>query len=185
MATAYSIEKKNSLVEFVGIPEEIVSKKNDIVIFDLYNPKSDLNDLYEIFTEIISYGQTYPQETIPTKEEFQQYFSSHHYFVLRLKQIGKVVGGFYVKPNFPGRVSHICNHGVIVRSDQRGQGFGDLLVSRVSHVAKQIGYHSIYTNLVYVTNIQSIKLLEKYGFTQVGRFKDLGYVDALQFYKAL
>lgn len=190
MATAYSIEKKQSPVKLIGIPEEIVSKKNDIVIFDLYNQESDFNDLYEIFAQIVDDGQTYPQETT-TKEEFQQYFLSHHCFVLRLKQTGQAVGAFYVKPNFPGRSSHICNYGVIVRGDQRGQGFGDLLVSRVSQVAKQIGYHAIYTNLVYVTNIQSIKLLKKYGYTQsgllpkAGRLKHLGYVDAFQFYKAL
>ena len=41
----------------------------------------------------------------------QGYFLSHAAFVVRDVASGAVLGAFYVKPNFPGRCSHICNGG--------------------------------------------------------------------------
>ncbi len=54
------------------------------------------------------------------KQAFRAYFLSGEAFVAKLE--GKVVGTFYVKPNFPGRCSHICNGGFIVDESVRGNG---------------------------------------------------------------
>lgn len=34
------------------------------------------------------------------------------------------LGSFYVKPNYPGRSSHVCNAGFLVAEAARGKGVG-------------------------------------------------------------
>ena len=38
-----------------------------------------------------------------------------------------VLGSFYVKPNYPGRSSHVCNAGFLVTPVRRNQGVGKLM----------------------------------------------------------
>ncbi|KDQ55227.1 hypothetical protein JAAARDRAFT_37753 [Jaapia argillacea MUCL 33604] len=68
-----------------------------------------------------------------------------------------VAGFYYVKPNYPGRSSHICNAGFVVPSTQRGSGFGRLLAKSYVHYAPKLGYQASVFNLVYVNNIASVK----------------------------
>lgn len=37
------------------------------------------------------------------------------------------LGSFYVKPNYPGRSSHVCNAGFLVTDASRGKGVGKLM----------------------------------------------------------
>lgn len=37
------------------------------------------------------------------------------------------LGSFYVKPNYPGRSSHVCNAGFLVAEGARGKGVGGVL----------------------------------------------------------
>lgn len=37
------------------------------------------------------------------------------------------LGSFYVKPNYPGRSSHVCNAGFLVSKAARGKGVGKAL----------------------------------------------------------
>lgn len=151
----------------------------------------DIEQLYGIFEDIIEEGQSYPQERT-TKEEFVQYFFSYYAFVVRLTgQATEVVGGFYIKPNFPGRSAHLANYGLLVGQPFRGRGIGNFMVANCIRLARTIGFRALYTNLVYSNNEASIKACHKFGFVQVGRvpnaghLKNLGYVDALQFYRDL
>lgn len=67
-------------------------------------------------------------------------------------------GTFYIKPNFPGRCSHvsylsnllsefdihwICNGGFIVNKDHRGKGVGKLMATSFLKIAPALGtYHA-------------------------------------------
>jgi len=37
------------------------------------------------------------------------------------------LGSFYIKPNYPGRSSHVCNGGFLVSDKARGRGVGRLM----------------------------------------------------------
>ena len=37
------------------------------------------------------------------------------------------LGSFYVKPNYPGRSSHVCNGGFLVTGTSRNRGVGRLM----------------------------------------------------------
>ena len=182
--------------EFYGLPV-YHERKGDRFLLDIANWNDDLTELYRIFEKIVADGQTYPQEST-SLEEFRAYFYSHKTFVVRqiLSDSGensdqKVVGGFYIKPNFPGRSSHLANYGLIVDEQCRGRGIGNFMVENCIPLARKLGFKALYTNLVFETNVASIEICKRYGFQQVGKvpnggnLKDLGFVAALQFYKDL
>lgn len=191
MTTAYNFDAKEIRNTFDDLPENvIIGRIGDRVVFDVYREELDFKSMYEIFEEIIEEGQTYPQDTVDEKS-FRQYFLSHNCFVFRLAGCNKAIAGFYIKPNFPGRSSHLANIGLAIKAEYRGRGLGKIMMPRVAKYAKIIGYEGLYTNLVFVTNPASIQVCKENGFVEVGRLpragnlKGFGYTDALQLYRDL
>ncbi|KAI0941689.1 hypothetical protein AcW1_003507 [Taiwanofungus camphoratus] len=68
-----------------------------------------------------------------------------------------IAGCYYVKPNYPGRSSHICNAGFLVPPSMRGNGVGSVLARSFLYYAPRLGYESSVFNLVYVNNIASVR----------------------------
>ncbi|EIW80625.1 hypothetical protein CONPUDRAFT_57766 [Coniophora puteana RWD-64-598 SS2] len=106
-----------------------------------------------------------------------------------------VAGYYYVKPNYPGRGSHICNAGFVVPPSQRKKGYGHILARSYLHYGPRLGYTASVFNLVYVNNQASLKLWDALGFTRAGRIPNAGrlrtkdgkgeeYVDAWVIYKS-
>lgn len=191
MSTAYNFEPKNIRNTFDGLPENvIIARTAEKLVFDVYREELDFRSLYQLFKEIIDEGQAYPQDEIDEKS-FRQYFLSHNCFVFRLQESNKTIAGFYIKPNFPGRSSHLANTGMAVSSEYRGRGLGKIMMPRIVNYAKIIGYEALYTNLIYATNTASLQVCKEGGFVEVGRIpragnlKGLGYTDAIQLYRDL
>ena len=82
-----------------------------------------------------------------------------------------VIGAFYVKPNWPGRSGHVCNGGFLVVPHYRGLGVGNLLGERFLFLAKELGYRRSMFNLVYASNVPSVKIWQRLGYEQHGRVK--------------
>ena len=148
-------------------------------------------DLYQLFLEIIKEGFSYPQ-LLPYKyEDFLNYFFPENSVVLICKKGKDIAGGFYLKPNFPGRCSHIANAGYIVKKEYRGKKIGFYLGKCSIDIAKELGYRAMMFNLVFKENTASIKLWEKLGFKIIGTIpkaakKDDGsFQDAHAMYLAL
>lgn len=59
-----------------------------------------------------------------------------------------VWGAFYIKPNFPGRCSHVCNGGFITDPCRRRRGVARLMGHAFLRLAKDLGYKASYFNLV-------------------------------------
>ncbi|KAF9207275.1 hypothetical protein BGZ49_000827 [Haplosporangium sp. Z 27] len=171
--------------------------------------------MHKVFNEEVERGDTYPQEFLLDTDQFKNYFFSGdsfvlikgHYQLATEVQVRKdadewqkdLLGFFYVKPNFPGRCSHICNGGFIVNSNQRGLGIGSILGKAFLKVVPIIGYKASMFNLVFVSNVASIRLWRRLGFKEIGRIPKAGrlkgqgtslqsgqdnegFVDAIQFY---
>ncbi|CAG8751363.1 6215_t:CDS:2, partial [Racocetra fulgida] len=127
------------------------------------SPPSLLNQLHKIFNEIIEEGTTYPQEFILDYDGFINLFLSHNTFIAlkddddddnKNKEIweDKVMGMFYIKPNYPGRCS-----------------VGKIMAESFLLLAPLLGYKSSVFNLVFENNIASIKLWRSLGFKEVGK----------------
>ncbi|KAL8926522.1 MAG: hypothetical protein Q9208_002849 [Pyrenodesmia sp. 3 TL-2023] len=84
------------------------------------------------------------------------------------------LGSFYVKPNYPGRSSHICNGGFLVTEAARNRGVGRLMGEGYLEWAPKLGYTYSVFNLVYETNVASCRIWDALGFKRIGRIKDCG-----------
>ncbi|KAL5412104.1 hypothetical protein PMIN04_009987 [Paraphaeosphaeria minitans] len=81
---------------------------------------------------------------------------------------------YYIKPNYPGRSSHLCNGGFMVPSPTRGLGLGRIAARSFCFYGPAVGYRGSVFNLVYASNEASVRLWTKLGFTNVGRIPEAG-----------
>ncbi|KAG6813516.1 hypothetical protein H0H92_010221 [Tricholoma furcatifolium] len=141
-----------------------------------------LDYLSAVFAKEVDDGFTYPQEGEIDRPAFDGYFFSADVIIaiagetggqqegkegdvdidILIAQAGRpwsecVAGFYYIKPNYPGRSSHICNAGFVVPPSQRCKGYGSLLAKSYLDYAPRLGYQASVFNLVYVNNIASVK----------------------------
>ncbi|KAK4186949.1 hypothetical protein QBC35DRAFT_251905 [Podospora australis] len=150
-------------------------------------PESLLRYLSDQFSKEIEGGDTYPMMEPMSFENFSAYWFQNFAGIMLLGQIesaaevieGKdwskeCLGTFYIKPNYPGRSSHICNAGFIVTDASRNRGVGRLMGETYLEWAPKLGYKYSVFNLVYETNVASCKIWDALGFKRIGRVKGAG-----------
>lgn len=84
------------------------------------------------------------------------------------------LGTFHVLPNYPDRCSHVCNAGFFIPPTARGKRIGSALGKMYLEWAPQLGYTYSVFNLVFETNVASLKIWEGLGFERIGRVKGAG-----------
>ena len=159
----------------------------------------EMETVRAMLNDVVAVGVSYPQSEPLTVDAFTAYWLKGEAFVVRLVDEGSpvpstgasIVGAFYLKPNFPGRCSHIANAGFIVAPELQGQGLGRWMGETMLQLARDRGYRAVMYNLVFETNVPSLKLWESLGFTEIGRvpkgvcLPDGQYVDAVMLYRSL
>jgi RimJ/RimL family protein N-acetyltransferase len=157
-------------------------------------PSSLLRYLNAQFNKEIERGDTYPMtETMPF-EKFATYWFQNFGAIMVLGQYESAdafaldpadkdwsracLGTFYIKPNYPGRSSHVCNGGFIVTDAARNRGVGRSLGEAYLDWAPKLGYSYSVFNLVYVTNTASTRLWDRLGFKRIGRVKGCGQLKS-------
>lgn len=130
--------------------------------------QEDENPLYDIFRQVVDSGIEFPYECNSIQEFHRQFFApkSEVYVCRSLNR--EVVGGFYVRPNFSGRCSHIANAAYMIKDSHRSQGIGTLLVKASLEIAKNLGFTAMQFNMVLSQNTVALKLYEKLGFKVAG-----------------
>ncbi|MEH1927980.1 GNAT family N-acetyltransferase [Nostoc sp.] len=172
-----------------------VLKSGILVELDYMHPQEQ-EVVRALLNVVIVEGKTYPQKQPLSPAEFSAYWLSQDAFVIRTSvedathKPKEILAAFYLKLNFPGRCSHICNAGFIVQPGLRGQGIGRFMGEAMLLIAANLGYEAVMFNLVFETNIPSITLWQSLGFEIIGRIPHaakLGQqvVDALIMYRAL
>ncbi|CAF1332075.1 unnamed protein product [Adineta steineri] len=202
------------------LPIESINKSNKIVsvhsissILQKFTDESKLiSYLQSLLNKEIEAGNTYPQKFPLNDTEFKNYFLSADAFIVLNSEKAisndlfnnleeNILGIFYIKPNFPGRCSHICNGGFITSSFHRNQGIGTVMALAFIEIAPLLGYKASMFNLVFESNIASVRLWRSLGFKEIGRVPNAGlliknkeiteetnadieeeYVDAIMFY---
>ncbi len=142
---------------------------------------------------IIREGRSWPfEDDFHSVEQYSGYFLSHTAFVVRAlnngmdaskrnsSSQGEILGCFYIKPNFPGRCSHVCNGGFITAPRFRGLGVGSLMGKVFLRAARDLGYKSSYFNLVFKSNDTSVKLWESLGFERVTTLEKAARLEGLE-----
>ncbi|KAI9707652.1 MAG: hypothetical protein M1836_000613 [Candelina mexicana] len=155
-------------------------------------PASLLNYLCDQFGREIEKGDTYPMlEPLPLSS-FGPYWFGNFGAVMLLGDLdsagdiaealfanninwGKTcLGSFYIKPNYPGRSSHVCNGGFLVTDAARNRGVGRLMGEGYLEWAPKLGYTYSVFNLVYENNIASCRIWDALGFKRIGRVPRCG-----------
>ena len=107
-------------------------------------PKTLIAYLCALLNREIEKGDTYPMIAPLPLESFGPYWFANFGAVMLLGEVDSVeqvwemekqgkdwakqcLGSFYVKPNYPGRSSHICNGGFLVTDAARNRGVGRLM----------------------------------------------------------
>lgn len=178
------------------LPLSKTLKNGTTVELDQMRPQEQ-ESVQSLLNAIIREGQTYPHKSPLSKNEFAAYWMAGDAFVVRNSSLqssataSEIVAAFYIKPNFPGRCSHICNAGFVVQTAMRSQGIGRFMGETLLELARDRGYRAIMFNLVFATNTASINLWKSLDFEIVGRIPNAAYldddraIDALIFYRSL
>ena len=151
----------------------------------------DFDEIWPIFHEVVSAGDTYayPQET--KKEQALNIWVNTPRKTFVVEESGNILATYYIKTNQAGPGSHVCNCGYMVSSKARGKGLATAMCEHSQKIAKELGYKAMQFNFVASTNEGAIRLWDKLGFETVGMLPqafnhpEKGYVDALVMYKWL
>jgi len=167
------------------------------VDFFRHSPTDILDDEWAaglaLMNLVIREGRSWPfEEDFTSIDGWRGYFLSHTAFVVRSLDCGEdstdkhsrstkgeVLGCFYIKPNFPGRCSHVCNGGFITAPRFRSLGVGRLMGNVFLRAARDLGYKSSYFNLVFKSNGGSVKLWESLGFERVATLENAARLEGL------
>jgi len=167
---------------------------------------------YRVFVAEVEAGRTYPQEAPLAREAFEAYFWAADVLVaigidnagysdtVEAARAGRswedaLVGFYYVKPNYPGRSSHICNAGFVIPPSHRQSGYGKTLGRSFLHYGPLLGYKASVFNLVYTNNTGSLRIWDSLGFVRAGLIPRAGrlrrddgsgeeWVDAIIYYRS-
>lgn len=150
-------------------------------------PNSLLLYLADQFAKEIIKGDTYPMMEPMSSEKFAAYWFQNFGAIMLLGHVEKpedvvegkdwskeCLGSFYIKPNYPGRSSHICNAGFLVTDASRNRGVGRLMGEAYINWAPRLGYSYSVFNLVYETNVASCRIWDALGFKRIGRVPRCG-----------
>ena len=181
-----------------SIPEDIIPRQvvlrdrqttATIVPFATHHqlPASLLSYLCDQFNKEIEGGDAYPMMDLFTDDGFARYWFQNFGAVMLLGDIdgpenvveGKdwskeCLGSFNIRPNYPGRSSHVCNAMFLVTNASRGRGVGRLMGEAYIDWAPRLGYTYSVFNLVYETNVASCRIWDALGFKRIGRVKGCG-----------
>lgn len=150
-------------------------------------PPSLLLYLSDQFAKEVEKGDTYPMIDPMPFERFAAYWFQNFGAIMLLGSIEKAedvvegkdwarecLGSFYIKPNYPGRSSHVCNAGFLVTDASRNRGVGRLMGESYLDWAPRLGYKYSVFNLVYETNVASCRIWDALGFKRIGRVPGCG-----------
>lgn len=164
--------------------------------------ESLIHYLHLEFNKEIEKGDTYPTLHSLSRQAFVDYFFMSFTAIL-LPSTAKpsddlsnwedvFLGMYYIKPNYAGRCSHVCNAGFLVNSTKRGLRIGKSLGESYLKWAPLLGYTYSVFNLVFESNEGSVRIWDSLGFDRIGRVPGVGAlkghdkpVDAIIFGKNL
>lgn len=162
-------------------------EENNIIIRPF--EAKDLPQMAEIWNEIVSEANAFPQEELLTTDTANDFFSSQTLTAVAEKEsTGEIMGLYILHPNNIGRCGHICNASYAVCKKFGGMGIGRKLVKDCMVKGKENGFKILQFNAVVSTNTAARRLYESLGFEQLGtikggfRLSNTEYADICPYY---
>lgn len=147
--------------------------------------------IWAMFRDAAASGEVFAYDEHTPEEVARKLWVEAPAAAFVLEEGGRVLGTYYVRPNQPGRGSHVANAGYMVAGEARGCGFASLMCAHSLDTARQLGYRAMQFNFVVASNAAAVRVWEKHGLAVVGtlpgafRHAARGFVDALVMFRSL
>lgn len=151
----------------------------------------DFDEIWPIFSEIVSAGETYAYATDTTKDQALNIWLDAPRKTYVFVDDDIILGTYFIKTNQAGPGNHVCNCGYMVSTKARGRGLATKMCEHSQNIARELGYKAMQFNFVATSNEGAIRLWHKLGFETVGHLPKAfnhpsqGLIDALVMYKWL
>lgn len=138
---------------------------------------NDLPTLLEIYNDaILTTTATFDLEPVTIESRriwFQKYGGKYPIIVAEVE--GSVIGYACLSP-FREKEAYekTTELSIYISSTNRGGGIGKSLMKELLTRARELNYHAIMSGIT-AGNAASVKLHEKFGFVEVGCFKEVGF----------
>jgi ribosomal protein S18 acetylase RimI-like enzyme len=152
---------------------------------------SDHGAIWKIFQATVTAGDSFVFDENTPPEKAIAYWCAADAATFVAEREGKVIGSYLLRPNQPGRGSHVANAAFMVDASARGLGIGRVMGEHCLNEARQRGYRAMQFNFVVSTNESAVELWRQLGFRIVGilpgvfRHAQQGFVDAYVMFRAL
>src|SRR5436305_526447 len=103
---------------------------------------ADLEALRAILNGVVERGDAFAYDAPFSPEEARRWVASYDACYVAVAD-GRVAGGYVLRPNQPGRGSHVANAAYMVAPDVRGHGLGRVLGEHSLATAKAMGFSAV------------------------------------------
>ena len=134
--------------------------------------ESDKSAIWKIIEPIIRSGDTYVFEPETPEDEMLDYWFAPEKHVYVAEDDGKILGTFWLKPNYPGQGSHVCNAAYMVSPDAAGKGIGRKMADHSLDEARRLGFKAMQFNFVVKSNTAAVRLWQSIGMEIIGEIPD-------------
>ncbi len=176
-------ERGNKHYLFGGLGEDTVTIREATEI--------DFAAIWPIFHDIVRAGETYTYTPHISQDDAKRLWMHVPRKTFVAEEAGEILGTYYIKTNYDGPGSHVCNCGYMVSSAAQGKGIATAMCRHSQQIARELGYKAMQFNSVVATNTRAVRLWNTLGYETVGRVPKAfhhpteGYVDTLVMYKWL
>jgi ribosomal protein S18 acetylase RimI-like enzyme len=151
--------------------------------------ENDWPAIWSLFRMVASAGDVFAYDESTTEEAARKLWFDPPVRCYVAEESGKLIGSYFVRPNQPGRGSHVANGGYMVSPTARGRGLASAMCEHSIATARELGFTAMQFNFVVSTNVPAVRVWEKHGFAVVARLpgafrhKELGFVDVFVMYR--
>lgn len=153
--------------------------------------EADWPHVWALFQSVAATGDAFAYDETTAEETARKLWFEPPAACFVCEVGGQFAGTYYVRPNQPGRGSHVANAGYMVAPAFGGRGLAAAMCRHSLDVARSRGFTAMQFNFVVAANAAAVRSWEKCGFAVVGRLprafrhRELGVVDALVMYRGL
>jgi L-amino acid N-acyltransferase YncA len=152
---------------------------------------ADWPQIWALFRHVTAAGDAFAYEADTPEEVARKLWVEPPSVGYVAEDAGTFLGTYFLRPNQPGRGSHVANGGYMVAEAARGRRLAVTLCDHSLDVAQSLGFTAVQFNCVVSTNAAAVRAWERCGFEVVGRLPaafrhaTLGFVDVYVMYRTL
>ena len=151
--------------------------------------EADWPAIWELFREVAAAGDVFAYDEHTPEAVARKLWVEPPAVGFVAELDGRFAGTYFLRPNQPGRGSHVANGGYMVAAGFRGRGLASAMCGHSIETARRLGFTAIQFNFVVEPNEAARRVWEKHGFAVAGRIPRafrharLGLVDALVMFR--